>query len=111
MALAYSIASTVNAFLLMAVLNSKMKGIYINKLMQFIIKVIPSALLMGAALYAINCIVQFSAFSKILQFIILIVYVAIGASIYFTAAYILKIDEAKNAVSTIKTRIKKLFGF
>lgn len=111
MALAYSIASTVNAFLLMAVLNSKMKGIYINKLMQFIIKVIPSALLMGAALYAINCIVQFCAFSKILQFIILIVYVAIGASIYFTAAYILKIDEAKNAVSTIKTRIKKLFGF
>jgi putative peptidoglycan lipid II flippase len=111
MALAYSVASTVNAFLLMSVLNRKMKGIYLEKLMQFIVKVIPSALLMGAALFAINGIVQISAFSKIMQFIILAAYVVIGASIYFASAYILKIDEAKNAVNTIKMRIGKLFRF
>jgi len=37
--------------------------------------------------------------------------VVIGASIYFASAYILKIDEAKNAVNTIKMRIGKLFRF
>jgi putative peptidoglycan lipid II flippase len=111
MALAYSAASTLNACLLILILNRKMKGIYIKKLMLFILKVIPSALLMGGVLFAINRFIEFSDLSKIIQFIALAAYVIIGAIFYFAAALILKIDEAQNAVSTIKIRVKKIFNF
>jgi putative peptidoglycan lipid II flippase len=111
MALAYSAASTLNACLLILILNRKMKGIYIKKLILFILKVILSALLMGGVLFAINRFIEFSDFSKIIQFIILAAYVIIGAVFYFVAALILKIDEAQNAVNTIKIRVKKIFVF
>ncbi len=111
MALAYSVASTVNAILLMLFLNRKMKGIYIDKIMIFMSKVIPSALLMGMALYAINSIIEFSDYSKIIQLIILAAYVIIGVIIYFAAALILKIDEAQNAVNTIKMKTKKVLKY
>ncbi len=111
MALAYSVASTVNAILLMLTLNRKMKGIYIDKIILFILKVIPSALLMGAVLYAVNSVIEFSNYSKIIQFVILAIYVIIGAIIYFTAALMLKIDEAQNAVNSIKIKAKKVFKY
>ncbi|HEY9060464.1 MAG TPA: murein biosynthesis integral membrane protein MurJ [Pseudobacteroides sp.] len=111
MALAYSAASTLNACLLILILNRKMKGIYIKKLMIFTLKVVPSALLMGAVLFAINSFVKFSDFSKVIQFILLAVYIIVGVAVYFGAALILKIDEAQNAVSTIRIRMKKIFKF
>ncbi|MDP4181032.1 MAG: murein biosynthesis integral membrane protein MurJ [Bacillota bacterium] len=105
MALAYSISSALNAVLLVTVLNKKMKGIYLDKLAAYLLKVIPSAVLMGAVLYILNHFVTFTHFSKILQLIILLFYTLTGCGIYFTMAVIFKIDEAYVPLNIVKTKL------
>jgi len=77
MALAYSLASAVNAFLLLSILNRKMKGIYIDRLLRFLFKVVPSAMIMGMVLFITNaCFVPDTSAKVIFQ-------IALGVLVYF----------------------------
>jgi len=67
MALAYSLASAVNAFLLLSILNRKMKGIYIDRLLRFLFKVVPSAMIMGMVLFITNACFVPDTSAKVVQ--------------------------------------------
>ncbi len=108
MALAYSSASILNAVLLLIILDKKFKGINLNKLFVFLTKVIPAALVMGVLLFFVNRVVQFEESSKIVQYFILFFEIAVGASVYFITALLMKVEEAGYILTTLKGRVGKL---
>ncbi len=108
MALAYSIASTLNAALLLIVLEKKMKGIYLNKLAAFIVKVIPASAVMGIFLFFVSRAVPFESSSKPVQYLLLAFEVSAGAAVYFLAVLAMKVEEAGYMYNIFKGRIKKL---
>lgn len=106
MALSYSLVSLVNAFLLLALLNKKMNGIYLEELLKFLLKVFPASFIMGLVIYFVNTIMP-SAGSKIMQYIHLGSVVVIGAVIYFTVVLLFKVEEVSYAKDIILKKIKK----
>lgn len=108
MALSYSTVSAVNAVLLLGLLNKKMKGIYLNKLFAFLVKIIPAALIMGVVLFFLNNIVPGESSSVLLQFVNLMVEVAVGMVVYFVVVLLLKVEEAEGYKNMFLTRLKKI---
>ncbi len=96
MALAYSLASVLNAFLLLTILNKKMKGIYLFDLMKFLLKVVPASLIMGGVLFLIDAFIDMDTGSKIMQVVSLTLEIAAGVLIYFTAVLLMRVEEAIN---------------
>jgi putative peptidoglycan lipid II flippase len=108
MVLAYSAASTLNAVLLLIILEKKMKGIVLKKLAVFLIKVIPAAIIMGIPLYFINIAVPVHSVSKPVQYLLLAIEVFTGATVYFLTAVVMRIEEAEYVLKTLKGKISKL---
>jgi len=96
MALAYSLASVLNAFLLLTILNKKMKGIYLFDLLKFLLKVVPASLIMGGVLFLIDAFIDMDTGSKIMQVVSLTLEIAAGVLIYFTAVLLMRVEEAIN---------------
>ena len=93
MALSYSIISLVNSFILLLLLNVKMKGIHLDRLGSFFIRAIPSAVLMGAVLLLIQAFIP-SPQGKLLQLIYLVIEIITGAIIYTIMMLLMKSQEA-----------------
>lgn len=110
MALSYSLASALNAFLLLMILNKRMKGIHLDKLLKFLIRVIPASFMMGAALFLINGFLPVDAGSKLLQILSLTFEIAVGVLIYFTIVLIMKVEEASYMKNLFISRFKKLMN-
>ncbi|MCX7921806.1 MAG: murein biosynthesis integral membrane protein MurJ [Clostridia bacterium] len=108
MTLSYSISSAINAILLLVILNKKMNGIYVDKLIKFLIKVVPASVFMGGVLWYVNNILPVNLYPKLIQVSILSFEVMIGAVIYFGIALLMKVEEAAYMRDVMLSRLKKL---
>ncbi len=103
MALSYSIISTVNAVMLLFLLNRKMKGIYIGKLLNFFAKAIPATLLMIVLLVLMEGL-QLKLGTKPLQLAFLAAEISAGAVVYVVTMILLKAEDALYLVKLFKQR-------
>ncbi|HOM01463.1 MAG TPA: murein biosynthesis integral membrane protein MurJ [Acetivibrio sp.] len=108
MALAYSLASALNAFLLLTILSKKMKGIYLDRLLRFLLKVVPSALIMGIVVFITNTCFVPSTKTKVMQLLYLIFQIALGALVYSIAVLALRVEEASYFKDMVLSKFKKL---
>lgn len=106
MALTYSIISTVNSILLLILLNKKMQGIHLDRLLLFTLKALPSSLAMGAVLWLLN-IAPVHLYTKPLQLLYLAFEIAAGAGVYLAVMLLLKADEAIYFINMIKEKFKR----
>lgn len=123
MALAYSIAGTVNAALLIIILNKKVKGFDFKHILVFLIKAFVSALAMAAVVYFLVMITDRGWFvqdfssaglaqilkSKILELIFLLLYAVTGAIVYFAIMKTLKSEEASDIYQLVVNKLKTIF--
>lgn len=100
MALAYSLSSVLNALLLLLLLNKKMNGIHLNKLMFFLSKVIPASLIMGCVLVLLNNLIPPNQNLKIVQVLSLFFKIGVGVVVYYFSVLLFKVEEAKQAKDT-----------
>jgi putative peptidoglycan lipid II flippase len=103
MALSYSLTSTLNAILLMTLLHKRVREVDFKEFFGFLLKAIPAAIIMGAALMFANGLVDFARVSKLVQIAYLGFEVLAAAAVYFALAIMLKVDEASRIfLSTLK---------
>jgi putative peptidoglycan lipid II flippase len=107
MALAYSLASALNAFLLLSILSKKMKGIYLDRLLKFLLKVVPSALIMGMVLFIANTYFALDTGTKVMQLFNLLYQIVLGALIYFAAVLALRVEEALHFKDLVLSKLIK----
>lgn len=107
MALSYSTVSLVNAVLLLSLLNKRMKGIHLKKLLKFLVKIVPAAVAMGIALYFVNLVIPGESSSKLTQIVNLMFEVGVGMLVYFALVTVLKVEEAEYYKNILLSRIKK----
>ena len=107
MALANSISSAVYATVMIFILNKRMKGLHLDKVLVFTIKVTIAACIMGAVLYPINLILPININSKINQVFFLGLEAVLGTVLYFGVTMLLKLDEA---VSIYKMALHRVGG-
>ena len=110
MALSYSLVSAINAVLLLSMLNRRMKGIYLDKLLIFIVKVIPASLAMGVVLFLLDRVIPSESSSKLMQFINLMFEITVGVVVYFAAALLLRVEEAQSYKNMFLGKLKKIIG-
>jgi len=107
MALSYSTVSAVNAVLLLSMLNRRMKGIHLKKLVKFLVKVVPASVMMGIVLYFLNLAVPGDSSSKLIQIVNLMFEIGVGVLVYFALVLILKVEEAENYKNVFLAKIKR----
>ncbi len=106
MALSYTIISTVNAVLLLILLNRKIKGVHLNKFFSFILKALPASIAMGAALFILSRLpVRLEA--KTGQILYLLFEIAIGVLVYMFVMIVLKCEEALYFVNAVKNKLHR----
>jgi len=106
MALAYSITSTVNAIILVVMLNKKINGIYLKSFFVFFLKTLLASAVMGVSVLLLAFILDFDTASKLLQILYLIVTISAGAVIYFAAVCLLRVEEAVRIYETVILKVK-----
>lgn len=104
-ALVYSIISTVNAVILLALMKKKLNGIYLDKLLLFAVRAVPSALLMSVFLLVLENI-PIVLNTKAIQLLYLAGEIIFGAAVYTGLMLLLKADEAKYLIKMLKERSK-----
>ena len=113
MALAYSIAGTINAFILLYILNRKSEGIDLKSLLIFTVKILFASLVMGALLIYVKRFVYidfvkaFSLKGKIEELFYLMLIIATGVAIYFCTVLLMGIEEARYFFTLVKSKIIK----
>jgi putative peptidoglycan lipid II flippase len=95
MALAYSIASLINAAVLLALLNRKVGSLGLREVAVFILKIMLSSLIMALILAIVSSFLGNIPENKLYQILILCLEIGIGAVVYFVMVIILKVKEAK----------------
>ncbi|MDO8685654.1 MAG: murein biosynthesis integral membrane protein MurJ [Clostridiales bacterium] len=115
MALAYSIASFVNAISLLLLLNSKVKGLDLRGLGGLLVKIVPVAAISGFFMFGLSRLLPSGADSieinlmiKINQIIFLLIELTVGILIYFILVLFLKVDEALLIKEFFLKKLKKL---
>ena len=109
MALAYSLASVLNAVLLIFLLGKKMQGIYLDKLLTFVGKIIPSTVAMGVLLLYLSNVVPPFVGSKLVQLTVLFLEIALGAGVYFGLALLFKVEEAIYAKGIVINKVTAIW--
>lgn len=107
MALSYSLTSTLNAILLLILLNKKMGGINLGSLFIFLGKVIPASFAMGIVLYFVN-LIHVDLSSKIIQLGYLASEVILGLLVFSVIVLLMRVEEAKSIYDSVIGRVKKL---
>ena len=104
MALSYSIISTINAIILLLVLNRKTNGIHIEKVISFFVRAVPATLAMCAVL-AIFKLLPVSLDTKGFQLLYLAAKIVIAAVVYAGIMLLVKADDAIYMKNLIKQRL------
>lgn len=110
MALSYSIASIINATLLITILNYKMKGIHLKKLAAFALKTLTAAVIMGTVVY-LATMAPVNTYSKVVQLAFLLFEIGLGFIIYFAIAIIIGIEEAKTIKNNICNKMYNMIKY
>ena len=107
MALSYSVISTVNSILLLWLIDKKMNGVRLKQFLQFLMRAIPSAAVMGGVLVLLEWL-PVRLDTKALQLVYLAFEITLGAAVYTAAMYLLKAEEALYFVRLVKQRLERL---
>lgn len=108
MALANSISSVVYTTVMLYILNKRMNGLELGKVLDFSVKVTIAALIMGAVLYPINMVLPVNIHSKLSQVLSLGLEGVLGTVIYFGFTMLLKLEEAVNAYKLVIDKVSGL---
>lgn len=106
MALANSISSVIYSGMLIFLLNRKMKGIGLNTITGFALKILFASLVMGLLLLPINGIIPVEIETKWKQVLYLGIEVTAGVGVYFAVALLLGVEEAKSLLDKILIKFK-----
>lgn len=106
MALAYSVASTVNAIILFIVFNKRTGGLINKDILEFCEKTILCSLFMGLAIVVLRYFLPDVGESKMFQLISLGINIGTGVAVYFISVWIIKIEEAREFIMTLLRRLK-----
>lgn len=99
LALATSISATVTTILLFLSLRKKIGPIGLTKYLKTFIKTLAASLIMGAVVYLIYFIIGgMLSQAKLIQIIILLLSVTVGAVVYFLLCMLFKVDELKTII-------------
>lgn len=121
MSLAYSLTSALNAAMLLAILNRKVNGLNLSRLFMYAARILSSALIMGLVIFLIEKLlksnispIDFNGITetillkrKLLDFLSIVLEIAVGALVYFISCIMLKITEAEYAFKIILDKIKR----
>lgn len=116
MALAYSLSSIINSIILIYALNKKMKGIHLDNLIKYTLRIFFASAIMGVALFWINRFVPvdftrpFTFRAKAAELFYLLLEITSGAAIYFAIISALGVEEAQYAISIVKRKFKGIFN-
>ncbi len=104
MALSYTIISTVNAILLLVLLNRKIRGVNLNRFFSFVAKAAPASVAMGAVLFLLDRI-PVRLETKTGELLYLALEIAAGVLVYLSVMVLLKGEEALYFVKTLKNKL------
>lgn len=116
MSLAYSSTSVINMILLLFLFKRKIEGISYKKLASFIFQSVPSALIMGVAIYFLNEILpgiarDYTTKALVVQLARLLVIIGTGGIVYLASMLIIfKNKEAVNVTGRIREKLLKKFS-
>ncbi len=105
MALSFSIISTVNAISLLLIMNKKMCGIHMERLIEFLRKAIPSTLVMAVIVFAFE-LLPVTLDTKAAQLMYLMVEILAGAFVYTAFMTLFKDENALYFIDTLKQKLK-----
>jgi len=105
MALAYSIASLMNAVVLLALLNKKVGRLGLTEIVVFMAKTMLASLVMALILAVLGSLMGNIPENKIYQILILCFEIGIGVIVYFVMVMILKVKEAKAMFRQLLSRV------
>lgn len=110
-ALSYAIVSTINAVLLIFILNKRMKGIGFGEIKHFVIKLLPASIVMAGVLLILARLspiphVEATFSGKIIQISYLGLETIVGSFVYFALAIVFKVEEASSFVNSMFAKFK-----
>jgi putative peptidoglycan lipid II flippase len=114
MSLSYSIQSVVNMAIMMIIISRRMNGMEWKKLLNYSLKLLGAALIMGILLFGINRLVPvnftaaFTMHSKLMEIAALGVEIVVGAFVYFGFTMLFKIDEAVAVRNKFFGKLKRM---
>lgn len=97
-ALAYSIASIINAGLLFYYLNRDIINLDLNKIVIFTAKTIMASIICGITLYFLNKLFVIDNLSKLFKLLYVSIQIAVATTAYLISMYLLKIDMITNPI-------------
>ncbi|NLC68639.1 MAG: murein biosynthesis integral membrane protein MurJ [Clostridiaceae bacterium] len=112
MAMAYSISSMVNLAILMYALGRKIKGIYSDQWLKFIIKTVVASAIMGIMVFLFKGLIPvdfsrpFSIDSKMAELLYLFLMIAFGVMAYFVIMVLMGIKEVTYLLGIIKNKFR-----
>lgn len=115
MALAYSISSAIYAIVLLLILDRRMDGLSLHKLIIFLVKVFFASFVMGVVLYFVNRAIPvdvtgtYSIGTKIVELAYLLMELAVGIVVYFLIVIVMKIEEAIYVYKVFTGRLRGMF--
>ena len=109
MALAYSIASTVNAVVLFVVFNKRTGKLIDKDILKFCQKVILGSIFMALALGISKRFGNSTSMTKLWQVIDLVKQISIGVVVYFVSIWFMKVNEVQEIIDMVlrKLRLKR----
>jgi putative peptidoglycan lipid II flippase len=109
LALSTSVVALLNFALLYFILQRRIQGIEGRKTFGAVVKILIASAAMGAACWAISKgVSQLVGDNQMARMVNVMVSVASGAGIFYTAAALLGIEELRSAVNSIGRRFKRL---
>ena len=110
LALATSLSAIIMTVLLFMNLRKRMGGIGGRRIAGVFIKSGVASMVMGIVVYVLNKLVaEYTALSgKLIELLVLVLVISLGALIYFTLIYIFKVEEMKWLVDMFKKRINNI---
>lgn len=108
MAAAYSVSSTVNAVILIIMLNKKAQVIPLGEFLKFVAKALTAAAMMAVVLFLVNQVLPFSNAGKLAQILYLTLEVMLGIAVYFGMAVLLKVKEASELAEMVFAKVGRM---
>ena len=106
MALAYSVASTVNAIILFIVFNKRTGGLIDWGVFKFCQKVVLGSVLMAVAILGLKFLCPDVGLSKLVQLISLVINIVVGVTVYFISIWLLGVEEVRELIAMVLRKFK-----
>ena len=104
LALASSISSTINFLLLFYILNSRTKELFTRQFTDFLLRIIPVAVIMGAATWLLSGYIRWDDNESLINFAALAGIILVSFLIYFGLTKLMKVTEADHLINILRRK-------